>query len=140
MSDYKPSYTWPASVPFRLFYESGNLRVFIIENVQHNWNWLSECAEDIRPTDYFFVIGGWYQSESFASEANQIFSLLNLRKQNFFMMYNSPQEKSNFEKQGFQGDVINHNAWLKEKQFGATGAAKKFDAGALSSATCWRRR
>ncbi len=128
MSDYTPSYTWPASVPFRLFYKSDKVRIFIIENIQHNWNWFKECAQYFRPTDYFFVIGGWYQSPSFAQESQRLFEALDFNKENFFFMYNSLKEKENFETYGFIGEVINQNAWLKEKQFGISQADKKFDA------------
>lgn len=139
MSEFKPSYTWPGAVPFRLFYESEKIRVFIIENVQHNWNWLSECAEDFRPSDYFMVIGGWYQSESFAQEANLIFNILNLRRKNFYFMFNSKRELANFEPFGFVGEIINQNAWLKEKQFGLLEAQKSFDAIYIGRRTAFKR-
>lgn len=112
---YKPTYTWPnPAFPFRIYYDGPECRIFIIENIQHNWNWLSEYHEKIRTNDYFFVYCGWYHSESFAKEADIIFSELKLNKNNFFIMFNSEKEKSNFLPYGFQGDVINHNAWLDE--------------------------
>ncbi|NEQ35830.1 MAG: tetratricopeptide repeat protein [Okeania sp. SIO3I5] len=114
--DFKPSYTWPnPTFPFRLYYDGAKCRIFIIENIQHNWKWMAECHERFRKTDFFFVMTGWYQSPTFADEAEAIFSVLKLDKKQFFFMYNSPQEMENFAKKGFQGDVINQNAWLDEK-------------------------
>ncbi|MDT9199436.1 tetratricopeptide repeat protein [Limnospira sp. PMC 1042.18] len=115
--DFKPSYTWPnQTFPFRLYYDSPKCRIFIIENIQHNWNWMAECHQHFRKTDFFFVMAGWYQSPSFADEAEKIFSVLNLDKTQFFLMYNSPLEMLNFSEKGFQGDVINKNAWLNENE------------------------
>ncbi len=110
---YTPSYTWPnPAFPFREYYTGDNCRVFIIENIQHNWNWLSKYRDKIRASDIFFVYCGWYHSEYFAKQAEQIFEELKLRKENFFIMFNSPEEMKNFEPYGFVGNVINHNAWL----------------------------
>lgn len=112
---YKPSYVWPnKAFPFRVYFESKALRVFIIENIQHNWEWLSEYAKDIKSTDFFFVYCGWYHSKYFAKEAEQIFSELGLNVNNFFFMFNEDSEKNNFSERGFVGDVINQNAWLDE--------------------------
>ena len=114
--NFKPSYTWPnPKFPFRLYYDSPQCRIFIIENIQHNWNWMAQCHERFRKTDFFFVMTGWYQSPDFAEEAETIFSILNLDKTQFFFLYNSPQEMENFAQKGFLGDVINQNAWIDEK-------------------------
>jgi len=111
--DFKPSYVWPnQKFPFRLYYDGSKCRIFIIENIHHNWKWMAECHERFRKTDFFFVMTGWYQSPTFADEAEAIFSVLKLDKKQFFFMYNSPQEMENFADKGFQGDVINQNAWL----------------------------
>ena len=114
--EFKPSYVWPnPTFPFRLYYDGPNCRIFIIENIQHNWKWMAECHKGFRKTDFFFVMTGWYQSPTFVDEAEAIFSILNLDKKQFFLMYNSPQEMENFAQKGFQGDIINQNAWLDEK-------------------------
>jgi glycosyltransferase involved in cell wall biosynthesis len=114
-SNFKPSYVWPnPAFPFRIYYDSPKCRIFIIENIQHNWNWMSEWHEHFRKTDFFFVYCGWYHSPFFAKEAETIFSVLNLDKSQFFFMYNSPLEMENFSIKGFQGDVINQNVWLDE--------------------------
>ncbi|MFZ1029717.1 MAG: glycosyltransferase [Limnoraphis robusta] len=75
---------------------------------------MSEWHEHFRKTDFFLVYCGWYQSPSFANEAETIFSLLNLDKTKFFFLYNCPLEMQNFSAKGFQGDVINQNAWIDE--------------------------
>lgn len=114
-STFKPSYIWPnPAFPFRIYYESNKCRIFIIENIQHNWQWLSTWHEKFRKNDFFFVYCGWYHSLKFAEEADEIFSILNLSKENFFFLYNSPLEMANFSSRGFNGDLINHNAWLDE--------------------------
>jgi len=113
---YKPTYTWPnPAFPFRIFYQGPKCRIFIIENIQHNWNWLSAYYDKIKPTDIFFVYCGWYHSPHFAKEAEKIFSELKLNKKNFIFMYNSPKEKVNFSEYGFEGLMINQNCWLDEK-------------------------
>lgn len=110
---YKPSYVWPnPAFPFRVYYEGAGLRIFIIENIHHNWEWLSTYANRIRENDYFFVLCGWYHSESFSKEADLIFSLLSLNKNQFFFLFNSQHEQQNLTSYGFQGDLINQNAWL----------------------------
>ncbi|TCS41946.1 glycosyltransferase [Reinekea marinisedimentorum] len=112
---YEPSYVWPnPAFPFRVYYSSDNLRIFIIENIQHNWEWLSSYYNKFKDTDYFFVYCGWYHSEWFAKEAVKIFDVLGLNRENFFFMFNEESEKKNFEKEGFNGQVINQNAWLDE--------------------------
>ena len=112
---FKPSYVWPSpEFPFRLYYNGPECRIFIIENIQHNWDWMSACHSKFRETDFFFVMSGWYQSPGFADEADTIFSVLKLNKENFFFLFNSPSEIANFARKGFKGDVINQGAWLDE--------------------------
>lgn len=112
---YQPSYVWPApAFPFRLYFESSRCRIFIIENVHHNWNWLKEWHAHFRKTDYFLVLCGWYFSPAFAEEADKLFSALSLSKDQFYFLCNSKLEKQNVEARSFQGDVIAQNAWLDE--------------------------
>lgn len=141
MRSYKPTYVWPnPAFPFRIYYDGPECRVFIIENIQHNWEWLSAYANKIRSNDYFFVYCGWYHSEHFAREAEAIFDELNLSKNNFFVMFNSPLEKKNFEPFGFRGNVINHNAWLNEQlMMPLPGIEKKFDAIYVARLSAFKR-
>ncbi len=114
---YTPNYVWPnASFPFRLYVDHPKCRVFIIENIQHNWEWLSRYHTRFRDTDYFFVYCGWYHSEQFAREARRLFDALSLNANAFYFMFNSERELENFKPYGFAGEVINHNAWLDENK------------------------
>lgn len=112
---YKPSYVWPnPAFPFRVYFESEKLRIFIIENIQHNWNWLSKYHKKFKDSDYFFVYCGWYHSEYFAKESEIIFDELGLKKENFYFMFNQSNEQINFESKGFKGELLNQNCWLDE--------------------------
>lgn len=114
---YKPTYVWPnPAFPFRIYFEHENLRIFIIENIQHNWEWMSQYSKFFKPTDFFFVYCGWYHSEFFARQADEIFDELHIDRERFFFLYNEQAEKFNFEKKGFFGEVINQNAWLDENK------------------------
>ena len=127
---YKPSYVWPnPAFPFRVYFESENLRIFIIENIQHNWTWLKEYHSYFKNSDYFFVYCGWYHSEYFAKEADTIFDELSLDKDNFYFMYNQPSEEANFEAKGFKGELLNQNCWLDENLvMRPLGLPKEYDA------------
>ena len=127
---YKPSYVWPnPSFPFRLYLDHTSCRIFIIENIQHNWNWLSEYHTKFRETDYFFVYCGWYHGKEFAQEARALFDALQLKRESFYFMFNSQQELENFKPYGFVGQVINHNAWLDETLvMRPLDLAKRYDA------------
>lgn len=112
---YNPSYIWPnPAFPFRVYFESSKCRVFIIENIRNNWEWLKEWHEKFRKTDFFFIYSGWYFSEGTAADADVIFNILNLDRSNFYILFNSELEKNNFSKYNFRGSVINQNAWLDE--------------------------
>lgn len=112
---FKPSYVWPnPAFPFRVYFESPQCRIFIIENIQHNWQWLSKYHGKLKRTDVFLVLCGWFHGKEFAKESDAIFRLLGLNKENFFFLYNSPEEQRIFSACGFIGDVIPQNAWLDE--------------------------
>ena len=127
---YKPSYIWPnPAFPFRVYYDSADVRVFIIENIPHNWQWLSEYRQRIRSSDFFFVYCGWNHSSWFAGQASQALQSLGLGADRFFYLFNSPEEMNAFLDYGFSGDLINHNAWLDENLvMRPTGASKLYDA------------
>lgn len=114
-SGFKPNYVWPnPAFPFREYFTHKKCRIFIIENIQHNWNWMAEWGESIRKTDYFFVYCGAFHDHEFATQAQGVFDALGLAKENFFFMFNSREEMKNFEPFMFKGALINHNAWLDE--------------------------
>jgi glycosyltransferase involved in cell wall biosynthesis len=106
-------YRWPnPSFPFRLYFDHPKLRVFIIENIMHNWDWLSKVANHITERDFFYVYCGWYHDEYFAETYSRILLELGLSKRQFYIMFNSVDEMNVFKKYGFYGEVINHNCWL----------------------------
>lgn len=112
---FEPPYKWPnPAFPFRIYWESPKCRVFIIENIPHNWNWLSRYSSRIQERDFFFVYCGWNHSQWFASQADKTLSSLGLSKDKFFYLFNSEREQLVFKSHGFAGDLINHNAWLDE--------------------------
>ena len=127
---FKPCYVWPAKTfPFRLYYESEKIRIFIIENLQHNFEWLSRYGGKFKKTDRFVVVIGGHYHEWLVDEANRMFAALNLRKEQFYILFNDSRDETVFRKYGFAGDIINHNAWLDENLvMKPLGIAKKFDA------------
>lgn len=113
---YVPSYVWPnPAFPFRVYLDHPKCRIFIIENVHHNFNWLRDWGSHFRETDYFFVLCGWYHSPAFAAEANTLFEFLGLNRRQFFFLFNCEQERHNLTSHGFSGEVVAQNAWLDEK-------------------------
>lgn len=113
---YKSVYTWPnEAFPFRIYFESENLRIFIIENLQHNYNWLEVYKLKIKPTDVFFVILGSHWSEFLLKNANDMFDHLGLDRQQFYIFYNDSRDEKLFTNSGFKGDELNQNAWLDFK-------------------------
>jgi len=132
-TQYRPYYVWPnPAFPFRLYYEGRRLRIFIIENLQHNYTWLSKYRHNIREGDHFFVILGSHWDEEFLNNADQMFEYLGLDKNKFFIMYNDNRDNELFTRYGFIGDVINQNAWLDYNEtmriLPDIAAAKKYDA------------
>jgi glycosyltransferase involved in cell wall biosynthesis len=129
ISRFEPSYVWPnPSFGFELYFENESLRIFIIENITHNWNWLKKYHHRFRENDYFFVHLGWYYHDYLVGEADHIFKILDLNKDHFFIMCNDYADKSLFEYYGFQCEVINQNAFLDENLFVIQDSEKDYDA------------
>jgi glycosyltransferase involved in cell wall biosynthesis len=135
IDNFRP-YVWPKpAFPFSLYYKDGLCRIFIIENLQHNWQWMLKYHERFRPTDFFFVILGWHYNDFLVKQANIMFDILHLNKENFFILYNSQADKDTFSQYGYNGDIINQNSWLDEtlvmrpmklqKEFHAVYVARK---------------
>jgi glycosyltransferase involved in cell wall biosynthesis len=115
MSSFKSAYVWPSDCfPFRVYFSCEKVRIFIIENIAHNWEWLSLCAPRFKPTDVFFVYCGWNHSKWFADQAVKSIEALQLDRDSFFYLFNSSAEVDNFSGTGFKGELINQNAWLDE--------------------------
>lgn len=125
----KNYYTWPnPAFPFRILLEKADLRIFIIENIQHNYKWISKYSSSFQDRDFFFIYCGWYHSEFFAKQVNDIFDELLLKKSQFFILFNSVQEKQNFSNTGIDGDIINQNCWLDWDFVKPVNADTQFDA------------
>lgn len=110
---HKTSYIWPSPhFPFRKYLDHKNLRIFIIENIHHNWSWLREHSRRFQSRDHFFVYLGWYHDDWFLKQDLAVFDALELDKSKFFFLFNSLDEKVRYEAVGFVGELINQNAWL----------------------------
>lgn len=126
---FEPSYVWPnPAFGFRIYHDSPPLRIFIIENITHNWRWLKEYRNRFRENDHFIVSLGWHFDEFLVQECNHVFEILNLKKNNFHIMFNDFSDKSMFEKYGFKGELINQNCFLDENLFKIIDSEKVYDA------------
>lgn len=111
-----PPYTWPnPAFPFRIYVDTPKLRVFLIENISHNWRWLYEWRNQIRDTDVFFVMSGSHQSQYMLKNAILTLELTGISKSHFVVLANDDREFNAFTALGFTSIVINNNAWLDEK-------------------------
>lgn len=113
VTDYKPVYTWPnKAFPFRLFYEGVNCRIFIIENIQHNFEWLAHFRNKIRSSDLFFVILGSHWNQHLLNNAIDMMSCLGLSYDSFVILYNDERDEKLFSNSDFKGCIVNQNCWL----------------------------
>lgn len=128
LEQIKP-HLFPANaVPFRVYYRSPTLRIYIIANILHNFEWLSKYCHKFTEQHVFFVFCEWFHSDWFGKTYDEIFEKLKLNKANFFFLCNEELEKQNLERYGFRCEVINHNCWLDENFIQATPAEKKYNA------------
>ena len=123
-------YTWPnPSFPFHYYFKNDKCRIFILENISHNFLWLKEARNYIRTTDYFFVISGWYANKHVADLAKTIIDHLMLDKGQFIVMCNDFKELQHYLDSGFTSSIIlNHNAWLDENLYKTLNLPKAYDA------------
>ena len=127
--DFKPCYTWPnPAFHFRLYFNHERCRIFIIENIAHNWEWLSTYRDRIKSTDYFLVQLGWYFDDWLADESSRAVEALGLSKSQFRIMFADYASKQIFEELGFTGSIINHNCFLDYNKFKILGTPKIYDA------------
>jgi len=114
----KLSYTWSDECfPYLLYYSSPKLRIHIIENITHNFNWLSLHRHLICDKDVFLVALGTYYHNWLVKEAKNVIEHLGLCPNNFYILFNDIRDKSIFERYGFRGELINQNCWLDESIF-----------------------
>lgn len=130
VESFVPGYTWPnAAFPFRVYLNHDKCRIFIIENLTHNWNWFRTHRDGIRRTDFFFVISGWDFTGSLAITGARMLGVLNLPVDQFFILTNDENEQRAIEANNLLGAVVNNNCWLDEnKEMTIQGAEKIFDA------------
>lgn len=129
VESFKPSYVWPnPAFHFREYYSSNKCRIFIIENIAHNWKWLKAYCDKFRKTDYFLVQLGWYFDDYLVNECEKIFELLGLDKNKFYFLYPDYAAKTLFSYFGFRGEIVNHNSFLDESFFSIKDSEKKYDA------------
>lgn len=126
---FVPSYVWPRpAIPFRVYYDDGRCRIFIIENVPHNWPWLKMWRNGIRPSDWFFVLCGWFHDDGLARETDTVVTLLDLPRDRFIFLCNAPGEAARLGARGLQAHVIPHNAWLDERRLRPIPTGKSYRA------------
>lgn len=127
--EFKSCYIWPnPAFPFRVFYSDKNIRVFIIENLGHNFEWLKRIKKYIKKTDYFFVIVGCFYSEHLVIEGLRMIENLSLDIRQFRIMYNDNKDKLTFDKHGFYGEIINQNGFINENIMKPIKKNKDFNA------------
>ena len=140
MAQYRNYYLYlNKAIPFRVYYRSDTLKVYLIENIMHNFEWLSQYRHKLTDQHVFFVICGWYHSDWFGSVYAEIFERLQLKRENFFLLYNSAREQANLEKYGFIGDVINHNCWLDEQTIPLIPESKLYAAALVARQSSSKR-
>jgi glycosyltransferase involved in cell wall biosynthesis len=124
---FKP-YTWPnPAFPFREYYKSSKCRIFIIENLSHNWLWLKEYRDYIKDSDYFFIIQGCIYKNVFNTD-KIVFNYLDLNVENFYYMCNSEDDVESVEKNNFYGELLNHNMWIDYTKFNIQPLEKIYNA------------
>jgi len=127
--DFVPSYVWPnPAFFFRVYYDSPKCRIFLIENIVHNWKWLSKYASRFQERDFFFVQLGWYFGDYLVEECHRALTALGLDKRKFRIMFPDYQTKTLFEYYGFRGEIVNHNCFLDERKFAVRTVPKVYDA------------
>ena len=129
IADFKPSYVWPnPAFHFRHYFDHPNCRIFLIENITHNWNWLKEYADQIQGRDYFIVQLGWYFHDWLIDESVKVLDALGLPRERFRILFADYASQALFESRGFQGALVNHNAFLDENLFAPQITEKRYDA------------
>jgi hypothetical protein len=123
---FKPCYTWPnPAFPFRLYFDGPDLRIFIIENIFHNYNWLGKHARGIKDTDKFIVILGWHHGDWHAHHSRSCIEACGLNIENFLILCNDMADYMIFSDHGFSCHFVNQNCFLDYNLFDASMAETK---------------
>ena len=113
---FKPCYVWPGKTfPFRVYYSDDRVRIFIIENLQFNFNWMQVYKDYFRDTDVFFVLNTTFYHDWLVNEASDMFEALGMNKKQFKILFNDDREKNLFEKYGFTGEIVNLHSWIENR-------------------------
>ena len=141
-SKHVTSYVWPnPAFPFREYFSDPKLRIFIIENIHHNWEWLRDHSRRFQARDHFIVYVGWHYDDWILKQDLAVFEALELDKEKFFFLFNSEDEKSRYMEAGFIGELINQNAWIDHDyaMMPIQGLEKKYDAVYVGRLTPFKR-
>lgn len=129
MTGFKSCYTWPAPhFPFRLYYDSPKIRIFLIVNIFHNYNWLSRYSRGIRGTDLFIVRLGWHHRDWHAKHSLECIQNAGLDQSRFHILFNDHEDEAIFRDYGFKGTLVNQNCFLDEKLYTVRNNIKLYDA------------
>ena len=110
---FKPCYVWPSeNIPFKILYNDDSIRIFIIENLQFNFNWLDKFKFRIKQKDIFFVINTIHYSEWLIQEASITIENLGIDKNKFIILCNHEFEKKIFENNNFRSAIVNRDSLI----------------------------
>lgn len=137
---FRRGYAWPnPAFPFNLFFDSPKCRIFIIDNITHNWRWMEEWKDGIRETDFFFVRVGWYQSPDMIRDGVAMLEEFGLDKRNFFVLANSEDEMEGFLAAGIASRIISANSWIDQTTMNIRPVEKVYDAIYVARLTALKR-
>lgn len=123
---FSSCYTWPnEAFPFRVYVDRPELRVFIIENIFHNYKWLHSHSKGIRENDLFLVILGWHHGDWHAKHSRDCIEACGLDLESFIILCNDFSDFMIFSDHGFKCTVVNQNAFLDFNLFKPQDIAKK---------------
>jgi len=107
--------------------------------MHHNWHWLKIYRAYIRQTDIFLVYCGWFHGHEFAKEAMSMCEDLEIDKDRFIFLFNSPEEMKIFNDSGFVGRLIPHNCWLDENVIYPRAVKKAYRAIYVARRSAFKR-
>lgn len=127
---FSPCYTWPQEAfPFRLYFESAKLRIFIIENFFHNYNWMKKYGSCINETDVFIVLLGWHHSDWHVKHSCDCLKDCGINKEQFVVLCNDYDDFMLFSDYDFCCVIVNQNCFLDTTKFSPSHDIKKeYDA------------